>query len=50
MPYKGLHVDLHAQSLLTRLENRLASAAIAGDNRTVFMLTETYAPATSTTI
>ena len=63
MPYKGLHIDCvaqvrvayalvphqstHAQSLLTRLEDRLASAAITGDKRAVFMLIDTYAPTAS---
>lgn len=65
MPYKGLHIDCvaqvrvayalvphqssHAQSLLTRLEDRLASAAIAGDKRAVFMLIDAYAPFANTT-
>jgi GGDEF domain-containing protein len=61
MPYKGLHIDCvaqvrvayalvphqsaGAQSLLTRLEERLATAAAVGDKRAVFMLTDTYKPA-----
>ena len=60
MPYKGLHIDCtaqvrvayalvphqstHAQSLLSRLEKRLALAASTGDKRAVFMLVDTYAP------
>jgi two-component system, sensor histidine kinase LadS len=60
MPYKGLHIDCtaqvrvayalvphqstHAQSLLTRLEDRLAWAATTGDKRAVFMLIDTYTP------
>ena len=60
MPYKGLHLDCtaqvrvayalvphqstHAQSLLSRLEKRLALAASTGDKRAVFMLVDTYAP------
>ena len=63
MPYKGLQIDCtaqvrvayalvphqsaHAQSLLTRLEERLAWAASTGDKRAVFMLIDTYAPAAS---
>ena len=65
MPYKGLHIDCVAQvrvayalvphqssdarSLLTRLEERLASAAATGDKRAVFMLIDTYAPAANAT-
>ena len=61
MPYKGLHIDCtaqvrvayalvphqgaHAQSLLSRLEGRLAYAASTGDKRAVFMLVDTYTPA-----
>lgn len=57
MPYKGLHLDCVAQvrvayalvpyhgagnqSLLSRLEDRLASAANSDDKRAVFMLAET---------
>ena len=60
MPYKGLHLDCtaqvrvayalvphqstHAQSLLSRLEQRLALAASIHDKRAVFMLVDTYAP------
>ncbi len=60
MPYKGLHIDCVAQvrvayalvpyqgadtqSLLTRLDERLAWAASTGDKRAVFMLIDTYAP------
>ena len=60
MPYKGLHIDCtaqvrvayallphqgtHAQSLMSRLEKRLALAASTGDKRAVFMLVDTYAP------
>lgn len=65
MPYKGLHIDCvaqvrvayalvphqssHAQSLMTQLEDRLASPAIAGYKRAVFMLIETYAPVANPT-
>lgn len=61
MPYKGLHIDCTAQvrvayalvpyqstpaqSLLSRLEDRLAYAAITDDKRAVFMLVDTYTPA-----
>ena len=60
MPYKGLHIDCvaqvrvayalvphqstHAQSLLSRLEERLAWAASTGDKRAVFMLIDTFTP------
>ena len=60
MPYKGLHIDCvaqvrvayalvphqstHAQSLLSRLEERLAWAASTGDKRAVFMLVDTFTP------
>ena len=60
MPYKGLHIDCtaqvrvayalvphrntQAQSLLRRLDNRLAHAANTGDKRAVFMLIDTFAP------
>ncbi|MGB4115843.1 MAG: 7TM diverse intracellular signaling domain-containing protein [Polaromonas sp.] len=63
MPYKGLHMDCtaqvrvayallphqstHAQSLLTRLEERLAWAASTGDKRAVFMLIDTFTPTAS---
>ena len=63
MPYKGLHIDCvaqvrvayalvphqgtHAQSLLTRLEERLAWAATTSDKRAVFMLIDTYIPTAS---
>lgn len=63
MPYKGLHIDCvaqvrvayalvphqrtYAQSLLTRLEDRLARAASTGDKRAVFMLIDTYTPEAS---
>ena len=65
MPYKGLHIDCvaqvrvayalvphqgsHAQGLLSRLEDRLASAATTGDKRAVFMLIDTYSPAANAT-
>ena len=61
MPYKGLHIDCVAQvrvayamvphystdtqSLLTRLEEKLATAAAMGDRRAVFMQVDTYSPA-----
>ena len=61
MPYNGLHIDCTAQvrvayalvpcqstpaqSLLSRLEDRLAYAASTGDKRGVFMLIDTYLPA-----
>ena len=61
MPYKGLHLDYtaqvrvayalvphqstEAQSLLWRLDERLAHAAHTGDKRAVFMLVDTYTPA-----
>ena len=64
MPYKGLHIDCtaqvrvayalvphqstQAQSLLTRLDERLAHAANTGDKRAVFMLIDTYAPSIKT--
>lgn len=64
MPYKGLHIDCtaqvrvayalvphqstHAQSLLTRLEERLAAAASSADKRAVFMLTDTFTPTATT--
>ena len=60
MPYKGLHLDCtaqvrvayalvpyqgtDAQSLLNRLEKRLALAASTRDKRAVFMLIDTYSP------
>ena len=60
MPYKGLNIDCtaqvrvayalvphrgtQAQSLLKRLEERLAHAANTGDKRAVFMLIDTFAP------
>ena len=60
MPYKGLHIDCtaqvrvayalvphqstHTQSLLSRLEKRLALAASTQDKRAVFMLIDTYSP------
>lgn len=65
MPYKGLHIDCtaqvrvayalvphqsrQAQSLLTRLEERLAWAASTGDKRAVFMLIDTFVPTATTT-
>ena len=58
MPYKGLHIDCvaqvrvayalvpyqgsNAQGLLTRLDERLATASSVDDKRAVFMLTESY--------
>ena len=63
MPYKGLHIDCvaqvrvayalvphqstQAQSLLTRLEERLAWASTTSDKRAVFMLVDTYTPTAS---
>ncbi len=63
MPYKGLNIDCSAQvrvayalvphpsadaqSLLNRLEDRLAYAASTADKRAVFMLIDTYVPTQS---
>ena len=65
MPYKGLHPDCvahvrvayalvphqstRAQSLLSRLDERLAHAASTGDKRAVFMLIDTFVPADKAT-
>ena len=65
MPYKGLHIDCtaqvrvayalvphqsrQAQSLLTRLDERLAWAASTGDKRAVFMMIDTFTPPTTAT-